>query len=77
MELFELGTVPEIFADGIANVLFVGEHTRFMLFAWKSVGGILRRCLVGEVIRPTTSLPPGMPAYFRQRFPQEESVAVH
>lgn len=76
--LLDLGNYPEIFADGVADMYEVATNMHFLLFRWRMMDGVLRRCLTGEVIRPTMTVEPAMLAIMRATFPKHrEAMALH
>jgi len=76
-EVLDYGLVPEIYADGIADVVFVDMNCRITSFAWRKVGGVLRRVAVVDIIRPTQSLLPSVIAVWRQKFSVAHSPELH
>lgn len=53
--LVDLGTHPEIYADGIGDLVIVEPNAQVLFFRWRKLDGILRRCIVAELIRPLAS----------------------
>jgi hypothetical protein len=56
MQLMELGTYPEIYADGIGDVQNLGSTIRKLFFTWQKIDGIYQRIVVVSIIRPITTL---------------------
>lgn len=75
--LLDTGGHPEVFADGLGDVQFVGANARLVLFAWRKMGGVYRRCVVAEMIRPLATLPPGLVELWRGVFAETVERVVN
>lgn len=57
-ELIETGGYPEIYADDLADAqLLTGGNVRLVLFSWRKIEGIYRKCIAGMVVRPLATMP--------------------
>jgi len=54
--LFEFGSYPEIYADGIGDIQVLGGNARLVYFTWQRIDGVFRRSIVATMIRHVSSL---------------------
>jgi hypothetical protein len=53
-DLLDLGNYPEIYADGLAEVQFLGANARLVLFTWHKMDGVFRKMIAVTIIRPVS-----------------------
>jgi hypothetical protein len=76
--LLDLGNYPEIYADGVGDMYEIAANSHFLLFRWRMMDGVLRRCLTGEIIRPTMTMEPAVLAIMRASFPRNcQATMMH
>ena len=60
--VIEYGEYPEVYADA-SEVKVLGHNAHIVLTRWRRVGGVYRRCIVGEVIQPIAVMHQDLPVW--------------
>lgn len=74
--LWDMGGVPEFYADGLGDVTFMSDNARLVFFAWRKVNGVMRRCIAAEIVRPVPTLTLGVAEKWRAKFGGKEVPRV-